>query len=149
MSAHTHTHTCVCVCVCTHSHTNTQMELSVRHTPSIPVIPVSDRDGFIALLVVCGREQKKKSSDSGAASRQNEGSNRAILRPEPRAAPALVTDKRLRSVLACLPGLSLSHTHSLSPPPAPLPPPLSLPTSLPPSLPLSLSLSLCFSLISK
>eukprot|EP00802_Teleaulax_amphioxeia_P018211 Tamp_18397.p1 GENE.Tamp_18397~~Tamp_18397.p1 ORF type:complete len:243 (+),score=24.53 Tamp_18397:8-736(+) len=79
-----------------------QMDLSVRHTPSIPVIPVSDWTGFITFLVVRGRDQH--AGDRGAASKGRKG---ALVTDR------LVTDRRLRTLLMCLPGVHEPLAHQV------------------------------------
>ena len=73
-----------------------QIEFSIHGTPPITIIPVQDRDAFISILAMRSKPVHAASS-----------------RGQPAAVAPYVTDKRMRRLLTCLPGLDDPTAHKL------------------------------------
>lgn len=73
-----------------------QIEFSIQGTPPITIIPVQDRDAFISILAMRSKTVHAASS-----------------RGQPAAVAPYVTDKRMRRLLTCLPGLDDPTAHKL------------------------------------
>jgi hypothetical protein len=83
-----------------------QLRLSVLHTPAIPVLPINDLDSFITFLIMrskCPGEPVKSGAHMSTVPKGGKG--------EPTG--ATITDKRIRTMLTALPGVTDPLAHQL------------------------------------